>query len=124
MSDGRPMHLFLVESDTAVRESLADLLVEEGFAVSTAKHGADAIRRLTSAPRPPDLVLVELAMPIAGGDDVLRAMRGDARLATVPVLMLSASTRRGPDGVARLAKPFAGRELVAAIRSGLGDVDV
>jgi two-component system, OmpR family, response regulator MprA len=114
------MRLLVVDDDPSVREALALVLDLNGFDVSTATDGREAIRTL--AVDSPDAVVLDVLMPGLDGLEVCRRMRatGDR----TPVLMLTARTEvservagleAGADDY--LAKPFACEELVARLRA-------
>lgn len=83
----------LVVDDLAIfREPIEAVLRAEGFEVLTACHGQEAVAAMTATR--PDLVLLDLAMPVMDGLAVLRHMRQDRSLCGVPVLVLSADAER------------------------------
>lgn len=84
--------LLLVEDDDDVRESVTAVLTEEGFEVTTAFHGEDALRYLRSAPSRPRLILLDLMMPVMDGWAFRTAQLEDPALADIPVVILSATT--------------------------------
>jgi two-component system response regulator MprA len=114
------MRLLVVDDDPSVREALALVLDLNGFEVSTAENGREAIRTLAMSPT--DAVILDVLMPGLDGLEVCRRMRatGDR----TPVLMLTARAEVG-DRVAGLeagaddylAKPFAREELIARLRA-------
>jgi two-component system response regulator MprA len=114
------MRLLVVDDDPSLREALALVLDLNGFDVTTAQDGREAIRTLTDAP--PDAVVLDVLMPGLDGLEVCRRMRaaGDR----TPVLMLTARAEVGDrvEGLEAgaddyLAKPFAREELVARLRA-------
>jgi DNA-binding response OmpR family regulator len=116
--------ILLVDGDPALRGAVAARLRDDGHEVQTASDGAAA---LAAARRhPPDVLVLDAQLPGVDGLQVCRAVRQapDARLRTVPVLLLAAHpTERdridgfeaGADDV--VAKPFAVRELLARVRA-------
>ncbi len=84
--------VFLVENDDGVRESLAELLSGEGCRVEVAIHGEEALTRLRARASAglPEVILLDLVMPVMDGWSFIDALRKDARLASLPVVVLSA----------------------------------
>jgi CheY-like chemotaxis protein len=80
--------ILLVEDDPDIREDLAEILVDEGFQVATAPHGRDALDQMREGPLP-DLVLLDLMMPVMDGFQFRSAQLADPVLAQVPVVVLS-----------------------------------
>ncbi len=80
--------LLLVEDDPGVRESLCELLTEEGYRVVTARDGQEALG-LLSPDTPPCLILLDLMMPVMDGWTFSQHLRADARFAGVPLVLLS-----------------------------------
>ena len=74
------MKVLLVEDDVDVRESCAELLQLSGFDVHSAEHGRAALD-LLHAGYLPDVVLLDLMMPVLNGVELLRIIRGDPRFA-------------------------------------------
>ena len=117
--------ILVVEDDPAIRRLATDLLEDEGYEVRTAATGAEGLKVL-EAMRPllPDLIVLDLMMPVMDGPTFHSKLPSDAR--RVPMLVLSGS--RGAKATAArlgadiLAKPFDLDELVArvdrAVRNG------
>lgn len=112
--------LLLAEDDSAIAEPLARAFRREGYAVSVAVTGVDALSRATT--RGVDVVVLDLGLPDLDGLDVCRRMRATG--SRVPVLVLTA--RGGElDAVVGLdagaddyvAKPFRIGELLARVRA-------
>ena len=112
--------LLIAEDDRAVRESLARALGLEGYDVVAAGNGAQALELAKTGA--PDVVVLDVSMPIVDGLTVCKVLRADGN--RVPVLMLTARTETrdrvsGLDAGADdyLPKPFELEELLARLRA-------
>ncbi len=97
-----------VDDDPDIREMVSKLLLSEGYEVVSAVHGQDALEKMEGGFRP-DVILLDLMMPVLNGFDVLRVMRRTPRWSSIPVVIVSAN--QGLDLVARgtaaiISKPF------------------
>jgi len=113
-------HILLIEDDYAVREAITEILELEGFAVTSALNGADALERLADPSQRPGLILLDLMMPIMDGWAFRRAQAGRPELASIPVVVLSASAGHderasGLSAAAVLAKPFELQQLLDTV---------
>jgi len=81
--------ILVIEDDTATRDALTLMLSSQGFTTTGAANGQEALDLLRDAPHP-DLILLDLMMPIMDGWQFRRAQLGDPRLAAIPVVVLSA----------------------------------
>ena len=111
-------HVLVVDDDEEIRASLRRGLAFEGFKVSLAADGEEALRAIRD--QPPDLAVLDIMMPGLDGLEVVRRLRqADEQL---PVIMLTARDAV-PDRVAGLeagaddylVKPFAFKELLARV---------
>ncbi len=82
--------VLLVEDDDETRDVLGDLLQEAGYGVLRAEDGAVAWKLLQERPDKPDIILLDLMMPIMNGWDFRRKQRLDPRLSAIPILVMSA----------------------------------
>lgn len=127
-----PATVLVVDDEPDIVDILEFNLSREGHRVVTAHNGIDALKRATVEPRP-DLVVLDLMLPDISGKEVCRRLRGDARTARIPILMLTAKgseTDRvvgfeiGTDDY--VTKPFSIREVVlrvsALLRRATDDV--
>lgn len=80
--------ILVVEDDLSVQQLLAATLQLEGFTVSTASNGAEALVRMRQSR--PCLVLLDLMMPVMDGEEFRAEQLEDPRLADVPVVCISA----------------------------------
>ena len=110
--------ILIVEDDADLREMMAQLLTLEGYRAETVANGRDALEYLRQGDRP-DLILLDLMMPIMDGWEFRRRQREDPELATVPVVVLSALDQtRAADlgGTAFLKKPLDFDRLLQLVR--------
>ncbi len=112
--------ILIAEDDRAVRDAVERALTFEGYEVITARDGSEALQRVLNDK--PDLVVLDVMMPIVDGLETCRRLRSAGN--DVPVLMLTARTEvsdrvAGLDAGADdyLAKPFALEELLARMRA-------
>jgi signal transduction histidine kinase len=109
--------LLVVEDDIDIREALDGLLSMEGFRVKGCSNGREALDWLRSATRP-DLILLDLMMPVMDGWQFRVAQKDDPKLAAIPVLALSAdATAKAAaiDADAYLKKPVDYETLIDTI---------
>lgn len=88
-------HILVVDDDASTRELLEDVLGEEGYAVDCATNGREALDWLQRAPRP-ELIVLDLAMPVMDGWELHARLKSTARLAKIPVVVISGSGDPGP----------------------------
>jgi signal transduction histidine kinase len=109
--------LLVVEDDADIREALDGLLSMEGFRVKGCSNGREALDWLRVAGKP-DLILLDLMMPVMDGWQFRVAQKDDPELATIPVLALSAdATAKAAaiDADAYLKKPVDYETLIDTI---------
>ncbi len=117
--------LLIVDDDKEIRDALTEVLEDEGYVVEAAVNGADALSRLRAGSGAlPGLILLDLMMPIMDGPQFRSAQLGDPRLATIPILVLSAdrnATLKGEalGGAEACTKPIRLETLLAAIERTL-----
>ncbi|HEX4446440.1 MAG TPA: response regulator [Polyangiaceae bacterium] len=116
--------IVVVDDEFGLADVLAATLSDVGYRVVTAANGLQGLEAM--AAQPPDLVILDYMMPLLDGPGVLDAMRKDPRFAGAPVVMMSAMPE--PVVAARcsgyavfLRKPFDFDEVLAAIRTSLGE---
>jgi CheY-like chemotaxis protein len=83
--------VMLIDDDQDVRTTMSELLATEGYSTSEAENGKEAIEVLKKAPRLPNLVILDMAMPVLDGRGFLRFRAQDPILREIPVLVVSAS---------------------------------
>jgi CheY-like chemotaxis protein len=112
-SDAGGGHILIVEDSLEVAEAFALLLEQEGYRVSTSSNGREALAFLRR--ERPQLVFVDLVMPVLNGLQLIEQMRNDDDLNAIPVVAVTASTHRAR-GVQTVKKPFAGAGLLEAAK--------
>jgi two-component system cell cycle sensor histidine kinase/response regulator CckA len=117
--------ILLVEDDRSIRAALQGILEDEGYAVTTAENGRQALERLRSSPAP-ELIVLDLRMPVMDGWEFRAAQKQDPALARIPVLAVSAdgsAKAAAIDAQAYLRKPLDTDALLNAIGRILGEAD-
>lgn len=115
------MSVLIVEDDEGVRQSLGDVLRQEGYVVETACDGEEALERLQREPLP-SLIVLDLMMPGMDGVAFRSRQLSDERIAGIPVIVISAR----PDVAEQarllnaddfLAKPMSFEELIHVVQN-------
>ena len=83
-------HILIIEDDKDILEVLKDLLESEGYQVSTAENGQEAMDLLEKIPSLPGLILVDLMMPIMDGFQFREKQKNHPRVKNIPVVVMSA----------------------------------
>jgi CheY-like chemotaxis protein len=102
--------VLVVDDDTDLRESLGDVLRGEGYAVTLASNGREALDLLPGLNRP-CAVLLDMAMPVMNGTEFYRAMRAVPALADIRVGILTCDPSLAPSGLPRMKKTSLDRLL-------------
>jgi two-component system cell cycle response regulator DivK len=116
--------ILVVEDQEDNRRILRDLLLSAGFEVMEATTGEEGIRLAET--RRPDLILMDIQMPVLDGYEATRRIKGTAELRQIPIIVVTSYALSGDDAKARaagadgyVAKPFSPRELLAKIQQFL-----
>jgi CheY-like chemotaxis protein len=110
--------VLIVEDDADLREMMAQLLTLEGFDAEAVANGRDALDYLKRVD-PPDLILLDLMMPVMDGWEFRRLQREDPAISAVPVVVLSALDDKRAfelEGTAFLKKPLDFDHLLELVR--------
>lgn len=119
-----PPLVLVVEDDSVGRILLQRLLEREGYRTAAATNGEAALLMVNE--QQPDLVLLDVGLPLLDGYEVTRRLRADIRTLTLPIILVTGRT--GVDDVVGgldagaddyVSKPFRREELLARIRSAL-----
>jgi len=119
-----PSRVLIVEDERDIRDLVLFHLQREGYQVSSASSGEEALRQVRHTP--PDLVVLDLMLPAMGGLEVCRTLRQEPSTAALPIVMLTAKgdevdrvlgLELGADDY--IVKPFSPKELLARVRAVL-----
>jgi CheY-like chemotaxis protein len=112
--------VLVVDDDRDIREAVEEILVDEGYEVTTAKNGREALDVLAHS-APPAVILLDMAMPVMDGAAFCAVRNADERLSAIPVIAFSAVaalrervSRLAVDGV--LEKPLTVEALLGSVR--------
>ncbi len=108
----------VVEDDPNLRAVIRIVLEPKGYEVVEANHGAEALELMSGGV--PDIVLADLKMPVMDGRELVRRMRIQPELMSVPVVIITGNSEAKQSaefGYRVLVKPFEPRDLINAIES-------
>jgi CheY-like chemotaxis protein len=111
--------VLIVEDDEDLREMMAQMLTLEGFQAVAVANGREALEYLHESGRP-DVILLDLMMPVMDGWEFRRQQRADPALAPVPVIVLSALDQARASSLeaeAFLKKPLDFDRLISLVRT-------
>jgi CheY-like chemotaxis protein len=116
--------ILVVDDEPLIAMALEAALEDAGYRTVTAANGRQGLERLAELPRP-DIVLLDMMMPVMNGPAMLAAMAADPELDGVPVIVLSSlpeeAVRARAQGVAAiLRKPYTAGDVLGAIARVLG----
>ncbi len=117
-------NIFVVEDEEDILDLIRHHLSKEGYGVSTATNGMEAVKAIQR--KPPDLILLDLMLPGMDGLDVCRMLKKNTKTDDIPILMVTAKDEEsdvvtglelGADDY--IVKPFRMKELIARVRAAL-----
>ncbi|MCP4422601.1 MAG: response regulator [Chloroflexi bacterium] len=120
----------LIVDDEPVTQDLLRLMLEPaGFRVTEAEHGLEALQKIKESK--PDIMILDVMMPYMDGITVCKKIRGNAKMADLPIVMLSGKTHLNAveEGLAAganryLAKPMSRTELIQNLHEVLAETAV
>jgi CheY-like chemotaxis protein len=117
--------ILIVDDSQVFRELERLLLGHHGFELITAQDGVEAVRKALS--EAPDLILLDLQMPVMTGRQALTILKGNPQTRDIPVVVVTTTTNtRDTDrlveagAVSVLSKPVDSAQLLATVRKVLG----
>src|SRR5262247_1018278 len=115
-------HVLVVEDEQDVAELLRYNLKKEGYDVTAAPNGADAVKLARDLV--PDVILLDIMVPQLNGWEVCRRLKNDAETRGIPIIMVTGRVEEGDKVLGfelgaddYITKPFSPRELLARIRA-------
>jgi len=115
-----PKKILVADDEESIRTVVSFTLEQAGYAVETAANGDEALEKVYAAP--PDLILLDLMMPMVDGWEVLKLLRSDPQTEKIPVVLLTAkgeirdkmfALQQGAADY--VVKPFGKQDLLARI---------
>ncbi len=114
--------ILIVDDEPTIREVLRSLLTEEGYLLDSAENGYDGYEKARKLI--PDLILLDVTMPVMDGFEACRKIRTEPPLAQVPIIMITAladarARHRSVESGANdfISKPFDLDELLAKVKN-------
>src|SRR6185312_5941759 len=111
--------VLVVEDDPSTLESVRDMLLRAGYAVDTATTGRDALGKLLDE-KQPSVIVLDIRMPVMDGRQFLTVVRAYHRLASIPVIVLTAAElapQLSESIEVVMRKPFRPAELVGNVEA-------
>ena len=113
------MKVLVVDDDYAVLDAIKDVLEDEGYEVTLAANGLEALKELRRA-GPPCVILLDLMMPVMNGWEFRREQLQDEMLANIPTILVTAHNRADENteelaASACIRKPAQPSELLATV---------
>jgi two-component system, chemotaxis family, chemotaxis protein CheY len=118
---GSAIDVLLVDDDRDIRDTIEQILEEDGYRVATAVDGEDALQRLDAEPQLPRLILLDLMMPVMDGREFLARFTKEPRWAQIPVVIISSGRNAEREAASLsvagyLAKPIELDLLLSCVR--------
>jgi two-component system, sensor histidine kinase and response regulator len=110
--------ILIVDDEVNGRETLRDLLEDEGYEVICASDGGDALNKLANAR--PSLMILDLLMPGMNGNALYDEMQKSPILARIPIVVTTSDPTRAPIGVPTLGKPLRLDKVLSVVALACG----
>ena len=113
--------VLVVEDQPDSRQIIRDMLAPTDYEITEAENGEEALAAITQ--QRPDLILMDVQMPIMDGYTATRRIKADAALRSIPIIAVTSHALDGEEQIARSAgcddyvpEPYSPRQLLAKIR--------
>ena len=123
MGEGRECTgILVVDDDPDIRDSLREVLEDEGYAVNCVSNGREALDYLKSKQPRPCVILLDLMMPVMDGWQFRREQKQDPEIADIPLVVITATGKRPVliDAAELVMKPLDLNRLFEAIERYCG----
>ena len=117
--------ILVVEDQEDNRRIVRDLLTTTDYEVTEAENGEEALASV--ARQRPDLILMDIQLPVMDGYEATRRIKADPALRSIPVIAVTSYALSGDEEKARaagcdgyVAKPFSPRQMLAKVREVIG----
>ncbi len=114
--------ILVVDDEKDIREFLGDLLTDNGYEVSSASDGIDAMKQVQA--QKPDLILLDLQMPEETGTGFYRKLRHKKQFEDIPVIVLSGLSGRDvavSKSVVIIDKPPKEEAILEEVKKAVGE---
>ncbi len=125
----RKKRILVIEDAYSLRRDIVEMLRFEEFEVVDAENGLVGVQRTQEFK--PDLIICDIMMPVMNGYDVLRALQGDPKTATIPFIFLTARADRQDQRIGMqsgaddyVTKPFTATELLETVKARLAKAEI
>jgi CheY-like chemotaxis protein len=107
--------ILVVDDEPDLRYIMRRIFERAGHEVTDAGHGLAALEAVHRSP--PDLVVTDMMMPVMGGVELIRQLRGDPTTAQIPILAASSDAQLAGLADVVLTKPWRSHQLLAAVNA-------
>ncbi len=110
--------ILVIEDDPNIREAITEVLAMEGFEAIAAEHGQAGLDCLSSGTPLPDVILLDLLMPIKDGYQFRAEQKMNPRISEIPVIVMTANQMQDAKSLGTagfLRKPVSIEDLLSAI---------
>ena len=106
--------VLVVDDEADIRDSLRDVLEDEGYRVRLAANGEEALALLRTIQRP-CAVILDIIMPVMSGTELYAAIKADPTLADMPLVISTSDPSRAPHGPLIMKKPLDLKRLLSTL---------
>jgi two-component system, sensor histidine kinase and response regulator len=115
-------NILVVDDEEGIREALVEILKRQAYSVQSARNGQDALELLNGSEKLPNLIILDMQMPIMDGKKFISHISKDKKTRGIPVFVISGSGEEElimPGHYKYFRKPFPVRELLVTVNNVL-----